>query len=139
MEQFNYGKKIKVPLDFDSAVERIVAELKANGFGILTEIDVKETLKVKIGETFKRYVILGACNPKLAFKALSTEEDIGLLLPCNIVVYEQDGGSVIGVLDPGMMSSLTNNPVVAEVAAEAGKHLDAALGAVASIEAREVG
>ncbi|MDA0232818.1 MAG: DUF302 domain-containing protein [Chloroflexi bacterium] len=139
MEQFNYGKKIKVPLEFDSAVERIVAELKANGFGILTEIDVKETLKVKIGEDFKRYVILGACNPKLAFKALSAEEDIGLLLPCNIVVYEQDGGSVIGVLDPGMMSSLTNNPVVAEVAAEAGKHLDTALGAVASTEAREVG
>ena len=130
MEQFAYGKKITVPLDFDTAVESITAGLKANGFGVLTEINVTETLKAKIGEEFKRYVILGACNPKLAFRALSTEEDIGLLLPCNVVVYEQDGGSVIAVVDPGMMSTMSSNPVVAEIATEAGSLLDAALAAV---------
>ena len=137
MEQFAYGKKITVSLDFETAVERIVAGLKANGFGVLTEIDVKETLKVKIGEEFKRYVILGACNPKLAFRALSAEEDLGLLLPCNVVVYEEDGGSVIGIVNPGMMSSFTDNPVVAEIAVEAGKYLESALEAVASTEASE--
>jgi uncharacterized protein (DUF302 family) len=138
MEQFTYGKKIEVPLGFDEAVERIVAALKANGFGVLTEIDVKKTLKAKIDQEFKRYVILGACNPKLAFKALSAEEDIGLLLPCNVVVYEKDRGSVIGIVDPGMMSTMTDSPALTEVANEVGALLETALEAVtASVKSSE--
>lgn len=138
MEQFAYGKKVRVSFDFETAVERVVAGLKANGFGVLTKIDVKETLQEKLGEEFKRYVILGACNPKLAFRALSAEEDIGLLLPCNVVVYEQDGGSVVGVVDPGMMSAMTANPLLADIAAEAESLLGSALDAVVSTEVSEV-
>ncbi len=123
MEQFSYGTKITLDRDFDTAYEHVVAALKNNGFGVLTEIDVKKTLKAKIGEDFRRYAILGACNPKLAFKALSAEEDLGLLLPCNIVVYESGEGTVVGLIDPGMMSRLTTNPVLDEVASEAGKLL----------------
>ena len=134
MQQFSYGKKIVMPVGFDSAVELTVEALKAQGFGVLTEIDVKKTLKAKIDEEFRRYVILGACNPKLAFKALSAEEDLGLLLPCNVVVYEQGENSVVSVIDPGMMSTLTSNPVLGEVAEEAGRLLDAALEALASAE-----
>lgn len=128
MERFSYGMKITVPQDFDSTYQRVVESLKANGFGVLTEIDVKETLKAKIGEEFRRYAILGACNPNLAFKALSAEVDLGLLLPCNVVVYEGDGGTVVGVIDPGMMSALATNPVLDEVAVEAGRLLESALG-----------
>lgn len=127
MDRFSYGMKITVPLDFDSTYQRVVEALKANGFGVLTEIDVKETLKAKIGEEFRRYAILGACNPNLAFKALSAEADLGLLLPCNVVVYEGDGGTVVGVVDPGMMSALTTNSVLDEVAVEAGRLLESAL------------
>lgn len=128
MERFSYGTKIKVSVEFDSAYERVVEALKNNGFGVLTEIDVKATLKEKIGEDFRRYAILGACNPKLAFRALSAEEDLGLLLPCNVVVYESDDGTMVGIIDPGMMSTMTSNPVLGEVAAEAGGLFESALG-----------
>ncbi len=127
MERFSYGTKITVSQDFDSTHHLVVEALKSNGFGVLTEIDVKETLKAKIGEDFRRYAILGACNPKLAFNALSAEADLGLLLPCNVVVYEGDGGTVVGVVDPGMMSALTSNPVLDQVAAEAGQLLKSTL------------
>jgi uncharacterized protein (DUF302 family) len=133
MNAITYGKKIKVRDDFETALQKTIAALKAQGFGVLTEIDVKKTMKAKLDLNFKRYVILGACNPRLAHQALTAEEDLGLLLPCNVVVYEQDGGgSVVAMLDPKMMSSVTANPALADVAEKAGALLDKAL---AEIEA----
>ncbi|MDA0677331.1 MAG: DUF302 domain-containing protein [Chloroflexi bacterium] len=127
MEHIAYGRKIFSPLDFETAVEKTVEALKANGFGVLTEIDVKATLKTKIGEEFRKYVILGACNPKLAFRGLSAEDDLGLLLPCNVIVYEDGDGSVIAFLDPSLISSLTANTSVGQVAREAEELLDKAM------------
>jgi uncharacterized protein (DUF302 family) len=130
MEHIAYGRKIFSPLDFETAVEKTVEALKANGFGVLTEIDVKATLKAKIGEEFRRYVILGACNPKLAFQGLSAEDDLGLLLPCNVIVYEDGTGSVIAFLDPSLISSLTTNTAVGQVARDAEQLLDKAIKAI---------
>jgi uncharacterized protein (DUF302 family) len=104
---------------YEQAVERVVAVLKEEGFGVLTEIDVKATLKKKLGADFRKYVILGACNPPLAHRALSTTLDVGLLLPCNVVVYEQDGGSVVSILDPLSMLGVVENPELDPVAQEA--------------------
>lgn len=127
MEHIAYGRKIFSPLSFESAVEKTVESLKENGFGVLTEIDVKATLKAKIGEDFRRYVILGACNPRLAFKGLSAEDDLGLLLPCNVIVYEDGDGSVVAFLEPALMSSLTANSAVGQVASDAEKLLENAM------------
>ncbi|MBP1633619.1 MAG: uncharacterized protein H6Q10_193, partial [Acidobacteria bacterium] len=88
MQETRYGLRVELPVDYAEAVERTTVALKAEGFGVLTTIDVKATLKQKLDVDFRRYVILGACNPPLAHKALSTELEIGLLLPCNVVVYE---------------------------------------------------
>jgi uncharacterized protein (DUF302 family) len=97
-----YGLGMVVDLPYDQAVERTREELGKEGFGVLTEIDVKAILKQKLDVDFRPYVILGACNPPLAHQALSTERDIGLLLPCNVIVYaaDQPGRSVVSVLDP---------------------------------------
>lgn len=138
MERFSYGTKITVQQDFDSTHERVVEVLKENGFGVLTTIDVKESLKAKIGEEFPRYEILGACNPNLAFKALSAEQDLGLLLPCNVVIYEVEDGTVVGVIDPSMMSALTTNPVLDEVADEAGRLLESSLREIESSRPQKV-
>lgn len=104
-----YGMKRVVPFSYEEAVEKIKSSLKEQGFGVLTEIDVKATLKNKINQDFTKYVILGACNPGLAFQVLSEEIDIGLLLPCNVVVYEdpEKGETVLGVIDPEMMVQAT--------------------------------
>jgi uncharacterized protein (DUF302 family) len=100
---------------------------------VLTEIDVKATMAEKLGAEFRRYDIIGACNPPLAHKALSSELDIGLLLPCNVIVYErEEGGSVVAALDPEAMMSVTENPALREVAAEAKARLERALASVAS-------
>jgi uncharacterized protein (DUF302 family) len=93
--------------------------LKQEGFGVLTEIDVKATLKAKLDQDFRRYVILGACNPNLAHRALSTELGIGLLLPCNVCVWEEEGGSVVSIARPDAMFQVVNNPDVQPVADEA--------------------
>ncbi len=104
-----YGMKRVVPFSYEEAVEKIKSSLKEQGFGVLTEIDVKATLKNKIDQDFTKYVILGACNPGLAFQVLSEEIDIVLLLPCNVVVYEnpENGETVLGVIDPKMMVQAT--------------------------------
>jgi len=127
-----YGYSRKVPLSYEQAVGRVTETLKEQGFGILTEIDVKATLKKKIDKDFTKYVILGACNPNLAFQALSGEIAIGLLLPCNVTVYEDpaDGQAVVSVLDPETMVSLTGRPEIAPVAQEARDKVVAALKAV---------
>ena len=114
------GLSTKVSLPYEEAVGRVVAALKSEGFGVLTEIDVKATLKRKLDVDFRRYIILGACNPPLAYQALSTDLDIGLLLPCNAIVYEtDDGGSAVSIIDPLTMLSMTDSPELGTVAAEA--------------------
>ncbi|MCB8950780.1 MAG: DUF302 domain-containing protein [Ardenticatenales bacterium] len=113
--------RVDLALPYDEAIARVTAALKTEGFGILTEIDVKSTLKKKINADFRRYVILGACNPPLAFRALSTELEIGLMLPCNVIVYEtEDGaGSVVSIVDPEAMLGVGASAALSDVAAEA--------------------
>ncbi len=108
-QTIRYGFKAEVALPYERAVEQVREELAKEGFGVLTEIDVKATLKKKLDVDFRPYVILGACNPPLAHQALSAERDIGLLLPCNVVVYaaDQAGRSVVAVLDPVEQLKLT--------------------------------
>ena len=105
----SYGFKKTVPLPVEEADQRLREELQKEGFGVLTEIDVKATLKTKLEVDFRPYKILGACNPHLAHQALTSETDIGLLLPCNVIVYEgdQEGTSVVGILDPKVQFGIT--------------------------------
>jgi uncharacterized protein (DUF302 family) len=91
---------------FEEALQKVTEELKKEGFGVLTEINVKETLKKKLDVEFSHYMILGACNPNYAYRALQAEREIGLLLPCNVIVYEEGGNSIVSILDPIAMFSL---------------------------------
>ena len=113
-----------LPAPFDDAVARAVAALKAEGFGIITEIDVQKTLHEKIGVAFRKYRILGACNPKLAHEALQLEDKIGTMLPCNVVVQELDNGAVeVAAVDPVASMQAIDNPRLKEAAAQVGKKL----------------
>ena len=115
-------------LDYEQAVQQTVAALKEQGFGVLTEIDVKATLKQKLDVDFQRYVILGACNPPLAHRALTTERHVGLLLPCNVIVYENaDGTSTVSALNPMAAMTVAGNPALEEVAKTATGKLRAAI------------
>ncbi|MFH1679785.1 MAG: DUF302 domain-containing protein [Candidatus Eisenbacteria bacterium] len=127
----NLGLSRKVDLPYDEAVLRTRAALKEQGFGVLTEIDVRGTLKEKIGADFRRYVILGACNPPLAHRALSEALDVGLLLPCNVVVYEEGEGSVVSAVDPSLMTTFFKSKELEAVAAEARQKLARALDKIA--------
>jgi uncharacterized protein (DUF302 family) len=112
-----YGFTKKLDVTYEQAIEKATAALKEQGFGVLTEIDVQATLKKKLGADFGRYVILGACNPPLAYQALSAELEIGLLLPCNVIVYEtEDGGAVVSAMNPAAAMELVGNPALTEVA-----------------------
>jgi uncharacterized protein (DUF302 family) len=126
---YGFGKTLD-GVDYDDAIARIRAALAEEGFGVLTEIDVKATLKKKIDVDFGRYVILGACNPKLAHRALQFDPKIGLLLPCNVVVREIEGGSEIQVIDPKAMFTFIDAPGIGELAKEAEDRLRRALAAV---------
>ncbi len=109
----------ELPLSFDDAVARVIAELKPEGFGILTEIDVKETLKKKLDVDFRRYYILGACNPSLAYRALQNEAHIGTMLPCNVIVQEYEDGRVeVAAVDPVASMQAIDNPALAEIATQ---------------------
>ena len=106
----SYGFARKLEMPFAEAVEQATEALKKEGFGVLTEIDMKAKLKEKLGVDFQNYVILGACNPSLAYQALQEELDLGLLLPCNVIVYEQGDGSVVAAIDAKKMMSVVENP-----------------------------
>jgi uncharacterized protein (DUF302 family) len=129
MEETRFGLKVRIAAGYDEAVERATAALKEQGFGVLTTIDVKQTLKQKIDADFRRYVILGACNPSLAHRALQAETDIGLLLPCNVIVYEDAGGGsiVAGMAPLPTIGLVGENPELSTVAREADERLRNAL------------
>ncbi len=114
---YHFSKTIGLP--FDQSIARVIEALKHEGFGILTDIDVKATLKAKLGEDFRPYRILGACNPGLAYRALQLEDKIGTMLPCNVVVQEHEGGRVeVSAVDPVASMRAIENPDLAEVANE---------------------
>jgi len=122
-DKLEYGFATPVSLPFDRAIETVKEYLKDEGFGVLCEIDVRKTLKEKIGEEFRPYVILGACNPHLAHRALSAEPQLGLLLPCNVVVQQGEGTTVVSAIDAKKMMGFVNNDTLAEVAEDANARL----------------
>lgn len=124
-----YGFSKTVGCSFEKAVETVTEELKKEGFGVLTTIDVTETLKKKLDVDFRKYVILGACNPPFAHKALSAEINIGLLMPCNVVVYENDQKeSVVALFDPMVMTRVVDTPGIAGLAEELKGRLERVFG-----------
>lgn len=127
-----YGISTPVALDYASAVERTREELAKEGFGVLSEIDVAATLKKKLDVDFRPYVILGACNPPLAHRALTAERDLGLLLPCNVIVYAGDkpGESVVAAMDPVRALALTGNDDIRPIAEDVRKRLERVLQAL---------
>lgn len=127
MNQPTYSIKQKYNGTFENAVVDITQALQEQGFGILTQINVKETLKKKLKVDYPNYVILGACNPPNAYKALQAEKEIGLLLPCNVIVYEEDGTVYIGVMKPTAALMLSENVTVAKIARKVESKLIAAL------------
>lgn len=125
-----YGFSKTVDLSYEQAIEKVTAELKKEGFGVLTSIDVKETLKQKINVDFKKYAILGACNPPIAHKALQTEEELGLLLPCNVIVYEKEGRTQVSIFDPMVMTWILENDQMKPIATEVQERLQRVLKAI---------
>lgn len=121
----NYYFSKTVNEDFDTAIEKVTEELKKEGFGILTQIDIKETLKKKLDVDFKKYRILGACNPKFAYEALKTEDKIGTMLPCNVIVQEHENGKVeISAVDPVASMMAVKNDSLGNVATQVREKLN---------------
>jgi len=137
MRESRYGMGVDVALPYEQALERTADELKKEGFGILTTIDVKQTLKQKLDKDFRKYTILGACNPPLAHRAFEAELEIGLLLPCNVAVYETEPGrSAVSAMAPiAAMGIVGGNPALKDVAREADERLRRALKALEAIGA----
>jgi uncharacterized protein (DUF302 family) len=132
VEHTPYGIKTRVKMDYEAAIGKVTEHLKDEGFGILTEINVKETLKQKIDVDFRNYIILGACNPGFAHKVLQAETDIGLLLPCNVIVYQEDDGSVVvAAMDPSAAMGVVGNEDVVPVAAQVTAKLERVITAMA--------
>ena len=139
MKESRYGMGVDVALPYEQALERATEELKKEGFGILTTIDVKQTLKQKLDKDFRKYTILGACNPPLAHRAFEAELEIGLLLPCNVIVYETEAGrSAVSAMAPiAAMGIVGGNPALKDVAREADERLRRALKALENVRAPE--
>ena len=124
----SYHNSKSVDYTFDETITKVTEELKKEGFGILTEIDVKETLKKKLDVDFRKYKILGACNPPFAYKALQAEETLGVLLPCNVVVQEKENGKVkVSIVNPMESMQAVKNPALEEIAAEGSSKLQKVL------------
>lgn len=133
LERLGYTAQLR-GVTFDDAKERVTAALKAEGFGVLTEIDVASTLKAKLGVDFRRYMILGACNPNLAHQALSADLGIGLLLPCNACVWEEGDAIVVSIVRPEAMFTMVDNEAVRPLMHDAEQRLQRALQAVSAGE-----
>jgi len=112
----SYGFTKEVNERFEKVLEDLPAKLEKEGFGVISKIDIGQKLREKLGVEFRKYVILGACNPPLALKALSAEENIGLMLPCNVIVYEKAGKTVVGTIRPSAMMSMIGNATLSEIA-----------------------
>lgn len=124
MSDMAFEVTVKAP--FEAVQEQVIEALKAEGFGVLTRIDVHDTLKAKLDVDFRKYAILGACNPSLAHKALSNRPDAGLMLPCNVIVEENDEGTLVRIVDPAAMmkaGGFEDDPALQEVGGEAGERL----------------
>ncbi len=125
-----YAISKTVGLSYEAAIEQVTRELQKEGFGVLTTIDVKETLRKKLNVDFPRYVILGACNPPFAHQALLADEKIGLLLPCNVIVYEKSGKTVVAAFDPAIMPQIVPDTKMAAIADEVRERLKRVISAV---------
>jgi uncharacterized protein (DUF302 family) len=121
--RMKYGFSKTIGLSYQEALEKVTNALKREGFGVLTSIDVKDTMKKKLDIDFPKYAILGACNPPFAYKALQADEEIGLLLPCNVIVYEKAGKTVVSAFDPMIMTKIVDNDQLRSVANEVGQRL----------------
>jgi uncharacterized protein (DUF302 family) len=131
MTETRYGLRVELPVSYEEAIERATAALKTEGFGVLTTIDVKQTIKQKLDKDFRKYVILGACNPPIAYQALSAETEIGLLLPCNVVVYETEPGrSVVAAVAPLVTLGRVGNEALAPLGGEVDAKLRRVMAAV---------
>jgi len=117
------GFQSTLNLEYEAVLEKVTEALKAEGFGVLTSIDVKETMKKKLDADFRKYTILGACNPPLAHNALTARPDVGLLLPCNVIVYEEGEATVVNIIDPLSMTNFIQDPALESVAEEARRRL----------------
>lgn len=123
----SYTRTVTIDMPHDQAIEVVRKAFAEQGFGVITEIDMAATLKAKIGEEIEPYVILGACNPQLAHRAVQADSSIGALLPCNVVVRTEGGSTIVDALDPAVMSQVSDDPGLGAVADEAGRRIDAAL------------
>ncbi len=121
MSELGFQSTLNLP--YETALEKVTEALKAEGFGVLTSIDVKETMKKKLDADFRKYTILGACNPPLAYKALTARPNVGLLLPCNVIVYEDGPATVVNIIDPMSMTNFIQDPALESVAEEARQRL----------------
>jgi uncharacterized protein (DUF302 family) len=126
--EMSYGRSLELDLPFDEAVPKVKEAFHEQGFGTLTEIDVRATLRENLGQEMEGYLILGACNPQLAHRALEVEREIGLLLPCNVVVRERGGRTLVQALDPEIMVRVPGREELKPIAEEASRRIDAALG-----------
>jgi uncharacterized protein (DUF302 family) len=121
--KMKYGISKLVPYSYEKAVERVTEELKKEGFGVLTTIDLKATLKQKLNVDFDKYVILGACNPPFAYQALQAEEEVGLLLPCNVTVHEKEGKTTVAAFAPMTIAQLSDNKTLKRIAEDVDKKI----------------
>ena len=125
-----YGYKRISDLPYEQTVEKVKDELQKEGFGVLTEIDVKATMKKKLGEDIDAYIILGACNPPNALKALKAEQDIGLMLPCNVIVYEKEGKTYVSAVKPTVAMGMIENDALKDIALDIESKLKKAIDGV---------